>query len=129
MSASVTYPRLTALIGQDAALALLIRHGGRRMHIPTATTEYLSLLVGAGQAQVLVREFGGAFVELPSKHITAAAVLEARIIEMSNKKTVNQIVDEVGLSFRRVKQIIQAHRVSPCQLLDKAVSIDQEVCQ
>lgn len=96
-----TLDQFADIIGEEAALRLSVRFGGRRLYIPKEPTGELVQLIGQKAAELLSRRFGGVHFEMPLERGK-----RERIIHLSRRgKTVREIAELVGCTERHVKYV------------------------
>ncbi|MEX2155085.1 MAG: helix-turn-helix domain-containing protein [Gemmatimonadaceae bacterium] len=94
-----------AIIGEDAALSLVVRFGGRKLYIPKdpPSAGELVEVIGEHAALVLARRFGGTHFEMPLERGK-----RERIIAFSTQAKplpVREIARRVGCTERHVYQV------------------------
>jgi hypothetical protein len=104
-----TLDQFADIIGEEAAVRLSVRYGGRRLYVPIDPPPGgdLAQLIGVKAAYLLARRFGGVSFEMPLERGK-----RERIIHLSNRgKTVREIAEIVGCTERHVKYVRAEHRV------------------
>lgn len=103
-----TLEAFAALIGEEAAIRLSVRFGGRALYIPhrPAPDSPLVEAVGEVAALKLARRFGGIY------HVVPLSVgKRARVIELRRRDwTVRRIAEELGCTERYVYYVLADHR-------------------
>jgi hypothetical protein len=105
-----TLAELADVIGMPGAKALCSMWGGQRLYIrrtPSADSALVALL---GELLVgrLAARYGGDRIELPVPDVAAARRAEVLRLLRSEHLLLREIATRVGLSERRVRQIIFA---------------------
>lgn len=100
--------RLAETIGEDEALRLSMRFGGRQLYIPVNPPPHSDLVstIGHEAARKLARRHGGTFCSVPRR-----AGEHARIILLRRAgKRVREIAATVGCTERHVYEVLQQYR-------------------
>lgn len=108
---------IAKVVGEEAAVGISIRFGGRRLYIPQqpTTESELVLLIGRGAAQRLSKRYGGTWIDVP-----ISAGKRARIIELCQAdRTKSDIAEIIGCSERYVYQVVADYRESGGSLAER----------
>lgn len=100
--------RLAEVIGEDEALRLSMRFGGRQLYIPVTPPPDSEIVktIGYDAARRLARRHGGTFCSVPRR-----AGEHARIILLRKAgKRVHQIASAVGCTERHVYEVLRQYR-------------------
>lgn len=102
-----TLSQVAAIIGDDAAVLLSVRFGGRRIYIPKNPSDTtLAQVIGFKAASLLARQLGGTIVEMP----IGRGKRERILILTDNGRTVAEIAEVVGVTERHVKAVRAEYR-------------------
>lgn len=112
-------------IGQELVSALTLRFGGRRIPIPRSSkavmAQELCKVIGVDGLQKLIKVFGGQEIYLKKDHARTQAVRDRAICDrvdflmrdvasggegLSFRRAILKLVDEFGLSDRRIEVIV-----------------------
>jgi len=100
-------------IDRRSILALCRVYGGRILHVRHKEPGELEKLIGAENGRRLWEHFHGSAVEIPSLFCLRAKARAATVVEMRNQdRKISDIAMETGLSMRRIRSIMKAHRRS-----------------
>lgn len=95
------------LIGVNATLAIVEKHGGTLLNIPMKAEENADLvaLIGADKAAVLGRHYGKERPLVPKALDALRAARDQAIRSQREHKSMRQLAREYGLGERRIRQI------------------------
>lgn len=95
------------LIGVNATLAIVEKHGGTLLNIPMKAGENADLvaLVGAEKAAILGRHYGKERPLVPKALDALRAARDQAIRSQRKHKSMRQLAREYGLGERRIRQI------------------------
>lgn len=111
------------VIGEENAVRLSARFGGRALYIPLDPTDVrtasrvneLVQTIGLHAAQLLARRFGGVTFEMPLEAGKRQRIL---VLSASGQYTTGEIARLVGCTERHVYSVRAQHRASGGELLD-----------
>ena len=105
---------VAAAIGYSATNRLMVWFAGRNLYIPNSLTDdhILVKLIGDSAARRLKEEFGGMVLTIPKSpdmNAEKRRVAVWRLLKENNNPSIviQKASDELGISRRRVEQIIQ----------------------
>lgn len=107
-SRHVEFARLVECIGLQPALALVaFCDGARTLYVPGCyrAGHILERVVGESSFLSLIAGFGGETIAMPSVRMDAERRLGTVYRGMRDGMTTQQIADQIGISYRRVRQI------------------------
>lgn len=95
------------LIGVNATLAIVEKHGGTLLNIPIKAEENADLvaLIGADKAAILGREYGKERPLVPKALDAIRELRDRQIRAQRDHKSMRQLAREWGLGERRIRQI------------------------
>jgi hypothetical protein len=105
---TVALERLAECLGLERALVLTAFFSGRpTFYVPEKFHQghLLGRVVGEDGFLALIRDFGGETVELPQANFQPEIRLGLVYRGMKAGQTTHQIADQIGISWRRVRQI------------------------
>lgn len=112
MSRFATISNLIEAIGIDGALTLVAFAGGRTLYVPERyrPDHLLERLLGEAVFLRLIAFVGGETLCVPQAGMDPERRLGAVLRGMRSGQTTQQIADQLGITFRRVRQIEVAIR-------------------
>lgn len=95
------------LIGLNATLAIVEKHGGTLLNIPEKAEQNADLvaLIGAEKAAILGRHYGKERPLVPKALDALRAARDQAIRSQREHKSMRQLAREYGLGERRIRQI------------------------
>lgn len=95
------------LIGVNATLAIVEKHGGTLLNIPIKAEENADLvaLIGVDKAAILGREYGRERPLVPKALDAIRELRDRQIRAQRDQKSMRQLAREWGLGERRIRQI------------------------
>jgi hypothetical protein len=105
-----TLAQFARAIGEEAALQLAVRFGGRRLYIPKEPPPESEIVqaIGADAAALLAKQFGGVHFEMPLERGKRERIVA--LSTQANAPSVGDIARVVGCTERHVYQVRSQYR-------------------